>query len=153
IAAQRLPTPTPDQSTPTEPGIVRVTGGLWRTYIPDSENEWEGELQQRWRQYCEEENQAAQEREEEEQEDPSEADPSEAEPSETEAQLRSHELIHVETDEDEPAITRYLPNCPEYSGGWVSHSSTPSPIRSITAEIPDRHLHHFTSYEDEAEIR
>src|SRR5262249_57077451 len=47
LPAQRLPTPTPDQPAPSEPGIVRVAGGLWRTYIPDSENEWEGELQQR----------------------------------------------------------------------------------------------------------
>src|SRR5262249_22706693 len=49
ITEQRLLTPTPDQSTPTGQGRTRVLGGLWRTFIPDSENEWEGELQRRRR--------------------------------------------------------------------------------------------------------
>src|SRR5262249_19582670 len=72
IAAQRLPTPTPEQPAPSEPEPVRAANGLWRSYIPDSGNEWEGELQRRWRQYCEEEDLAAQNQEEEEEEDPSE---------------------------------------------------------------------------------
>src|SRR5262249_55594898 len=99
-------------------------------------NEWEGELQRRWRQYCEEE----------------EEDPSEEDPSENEVGLQSRELIHVESEDDEPPTNQSLNDFPEYSQGWVEHSPTPSPIHSITTEIPDRHLHHFTSEEAEEEI-